>query len=185
MEGGRRLSARRSSCSSLPLIVVIAIGVKLSSRGPVIYPQERVTWNGRRFAMFKFRTMPVGAEATTGPVCRPRRDARDALRCVAAPLQSRRAAAAVQRAARRDVARGPRPERPEFVAKFRDRIEVRTKHLVKAGITGWAQVNDLRGDSDIALRIQYDLYYVEHWSPWFDLRILALTFGTSTTRNAH
>jgi putative colanic acid biosynthesis UDP-glucose lipid carrier transferase len=81
---------------------------------------------------------------------------------------------------------GPRPERPEFVAEFRDRIPgYMQKHLVKAGITGWAQVNDLRGDSDLPLRIQYDLYYVEHWSPWFDLRILALTlWHILTTRNA-
>ena len=81
---------------------------------------------------------------------------------------------------------GPRPERPEFVEKFRDRVPgYMQKHLVKAGITGWAQVNDLRGDSDLALRIQYDLYYVEHWSPWFDLRILALTlWHILTTRNA-
>jgi len=81
---------------------------------------------------------------------------------------------------------GPRPERPDFVAQFRDRIPgYMQKHLVKAGITGWAQVNDLRGDSDLAQRIQYDLYYIEHWSIWFDLRILALTlWHILKTRNA-
>jgi putative colanic acid biosysnthesis UDP-glucose lipid carrier transferase len=81
---------------------------------------------------------------------------------------------------------GPRPERPDFVAQFRDRFPgYMQKHLVKAGITGWAQINDLRGDSDIAQRIQYDLYYIEHWSIWFDLRILALTlWHILKTRNA-
>ena len=161
---------------TLPLIAMIALGIRLSSRGPVIYAQERVTWNGRRFAMYKFRTMPLDAEAS-GPVWSSRDEAR------ATPLG---------RVLRRfsldelpqlfNVLRGemslvgPRPERPEFVARFRDGVPgYMQKHLVKAGITGWAQVNDLRGDSDLALRIQYDLYYVEHWSPWFDLRILALT----------
>jgi len=173
---------------ALPLIVVIALGIKLTSHGPVIYAQERVTWNGRRFAMFKFRTMPVDAEATTGPVWSTRGESR-----------ATRFGALLRRFSLDELPQlfnvmrgemslvGPRPERPEFVAKFRDRIPgYMQKHLVKAGITGWAQVNDLRGDSDIAQRIQYDLYYVEHWSPWFDLRILALTlWHILTTRNAH
>jgi putative colanic acid biosynthesis UDP-glucose lipid carrier transferase len=71
---------------------------------------------------------------------------------------------------------GPRPERPEFVERFkRDIPGYMQKHLVKAGITGWAQVNDLRGDTDLSRRIQYDLYYIENWSIWFDLRIIGLT----------
>ncbi len=82
---------------------------------------------------------------------------------------------------------GPRPERPEFVREFRQRIPgYMQKHLVQAGITGWAQVNDLRGDSDLEQRIQYDLYYIDNWSLWFDLRILALTlWHILTSRNAH
>ena len=82
---------------------------------------------------------------------------------------------------------GPRPERPEFVEKFRHQIPgYMQKHLVRAGITGWAQVNDLRGDSDLEQRIQYDLYYIDHWSIWFDLRILALTlWHILKSRNAH
>jgi putative colanic acid biosynthesis UDP-glucose lipid carrier transferase len=173
---------------ALPLIAAIAVGVKLSSRGPIIYPQERVTWNGRRFAMYKFRTMPVDAEADTGPVW----SSRDETRATPFGALLRRFSLDelpqlfnVMRGEMSLV--GPRPERPEFVAQFRDRVPgYMQKHLVKAGITGWAQVNDLRGDSDIALRIQYDLYYVEHWSPWFDLRILALTlWHILTTRNAH
>jgi len=173
--------------AALPLIVLIAIGIKLTSRGPAIYPQERVTWNGRRFAMYKFRTMPVGVELESGPVWSSRDEAR------ATPLgKVLRRFSLDELPQLFNVLRGemslvgPRPERPEFVAKFRDGVPgYMQKHLVKAGITGWAQVNDLRGDSDLALRIQYDLYYVEHWSPWFDLRILALTlWHILTTRNA-
>jgi putative colanic acid biosynthesis UDP-glucose lipid carrier transferase len=73
---------------------------------------------------------------------------------------------------------GPRPERPQFVGEFRKQIPgYMQKHLVKAGITGWAQVHDLRGDSDLVKRIEYDLFYIENWSVWFDLRILLLTFA--------
>jgi putative colanic acid biosynthesis UDP-glucose lipid carrier transferase len=172
---------------ALPLIVLIAIGIKLTSGGPAIYAQERVTWNGRRFSMYKFRTMPVDAESASGPVWSSRGEAR------ATPLgKVLRRFSLDELPQLFNVLRGemslvgPRPERPEFVAKFRDGVPgYMQKHLVKAGITGWAQVNDLRGDSDLALRIQYDLYYVEHWSPWFDLRILALTlWHILTTRNA-
>ena len=82
---------------------------------------------------------------------------------------------------------GPRPERPEFVARFRQEIPgYMQKHMVKAGITGWAQINDLRGSSDLGKRIQYDLYYIDNWSLWFDLRILALTlWHVVTSRHAH
>jgi putative colanic acid biosynthesis UDP-glucose lipid carrier transferase len=160
-----------------PFMALIAIGVKLSSPGPVFYRQERVTWNGERFAMLKFRTMPVDAEAGSGPVWSRRGERR------ATPF-----GAFLRRTSLDELPQflnvlqgqmslvGPRPERPEFVEQFRQQIPgYMQKHLVKAGITGWAQVNDLRGDSDLALRIQYDLYYIEHWSLWFDLRILVLT----------
>ncbi len=171
-----------------PVLALIAVGVKLSSPGPVLYRQQRVTWSGKHFAMLKFRTMAADAEAQSGPVWSSQDDAR------ATPF-----GAFLRRSSLDELPQlvnvlrgemslvGPRPERPEFVAGFRDRVPgYMQKHLVKAGITGWAQVNDLRGDSDLALRIQYDLYYVEHWSPWFDLRILALTlWHLLTTRNAH
>jgi putative colanic acid biosynthesis UDP-glucose lipid carrier transferase len=171
-----------------PLMLGIALAVRLSSPGPALYRQERVTWNGERFRMFKFRTMPIDAESDSGPVWARRHEAR---------------ATPVGRFLRRfsldelpqlfNVLRGemslvgPRPERPEFVEQFRREIPgYMQKHLVKAGITGWAQVNDLRGDTDLAQRINYDLYYIEHWSAWFDLRILALTlWHILTSRNAH
>ena len=82
---------------------------------------------------------------------------------------------------------GPRPEQPQYVEELRQTIPYyNTRLSVRPGLTGWAQVNDLRGDSDLARRIQYDLYYIDHWSLWFDLRILALTlWHILTSRNAH
>ena len=162
-----------------PLMLAIAIGVKRSSPGPVFYRQERVTWNGERFSMLKFRTMPAGAEAESGPVW-------------ANPAQQRATpfGAFLRRWSLDELPQfinvlrgdmsivGPRPERPEFVARFKQEIPgYMQKHLVKAGITGWAQVNDFRGDTDLRARIQYDLYYIENWSVWFDLRIIAMTIG--------
>ncbi|TMH69740.1 MAG: undecaprenyl-phosphate glucose phosphotransferase [Betaproteobacteria bacterium] len=170
-----------------PLILAIALGVKLSSRGPVLYRQERVTWNGRRFTMLKFRTMPADAEAESGPVWMRRGEKRTTALGAILRRFSLDELPQLVNVLRGDMSLvGPRPERPDFVAQFRDRIPgYMQKHLVKAGITGWAQVNDLRGDSDLAQRIQYDLYYIEHWSIWFDLRILALTlWHILKTRNA-
>jgi undecaprenyl-phosphate glucose phosphotransferase len=160
-----------------PAMIAIAIGIKLTSPGPVFYRQVRVTWNGQRFGMLKFRSMPVDAEAETGPVW-------------TAPGERRatRFGAFLRRYSLDELPQlfnvlsgamsivGPRPERPEFVERFRQDIPgYMQKHLVKAGITGWAQVNDLRGDTDLAMRIQFDLYYIENWSIWFDLRIIGLT----------
>src|SRR6476469_9541972 len=119
---------------ALPLIVLIAVAIKLTSRGPVIYPQERVTWNGRRFAMYKFRTMPVDVESESGPVWSSRGEAR------ATPLgKVLRRFSLDELPQLFNVLRGemslvgPRPERPEFVAKFRDGVPgYMQKHLVKA-----------------------------------------------------
>ena len=169
-------------------MLAIAIGVKRSSPGPVFYRQERVTWNGERFSMLKFRTMPAGVEAESGPVW-------------ASPAQQRATpfGAFLRRWSLDELPQfinvlrgemsivGPRPERPEFVARFKQEIPgYMQKHLVKAGITGWAQVNDFRGDTDLRARIQYDLYYIENWSVWFDLRIIAMTIvHVIRSRNAY
>jgi len=171
-----------------PLLAAIAVVVKISSGGPVIYRQERVTWNGRFFRMYKFRTMPLDAEAETGPAWSTHGDSRATRLGALLRRYSLDELPQLFNVLRGDMSLvGPRPERPEFVEKFRDRVPgYMQKHLVKAGITGWAQVNDLRGDTDLALRIEHDLYYVEHWSMWFDLRILALTlWHVATASNAH
>ncbi|MEP7208070.1 MAG: undecaprenyl-phosphate glucose phosphotransferase [Casimicrobiaceae bacterium] len=161
---------------SAPAMLLIALGVKLSSPGPVFYGQDRMTRNAAHFRMYKFRTMPHGLERD-GPMWSGDGAAR-----------ATRFGAFLRRFSLDELPQllnvlrgemtlvGPRPERPEFVAQFRRQIPgYMQKHLVKAGITGWAQVNDLRGDSDIPARLQYDLYYIDHWSVWFDLRILSLT----------
>ena len=171
-----------------PLMLAIAIGVKLSSPGPVFYRQERVTWNGQRFRILKFRTMPIGSENTSGPIW-SRHDEPRATR-FGAFLRRTSLDELPQfiNALRGEMSVvGPRPERPEFVERFKQEIPgYMQKHLVKAGITGWAQVNDFRGDSDIHERIQCDLYYIENWSVWFDLRIIALTLvHVFRSRNAH
>jgi len=159
-----------------PLMVIIAMAVKASSPGPVFYRQERVGWNGERFDMLKFRSMRVETErdgvAWGGARDKPvtsvgaflRRTSLDELPQFINVLKGEMSIV------------GPRPERPVFVEQFKEEIpDYMKKHLVKAGITGWAQVNGLRGDTDIARRIEYDLYYIENWSLSFDLKIIILT----------
>ncbi len=162
-----------------PVMIWCAIGVKRSSPGPIFYRQERVSWNGTPFKMLKFRSMPVEVEDETGAVW-------------AKPGENRATefGAMLRRTSLDELPQfinvlkgdmsivGPRPERPVFVEKFKDEIPLyMQKHLVKAGITGWAQVNGWRGDTDLNKRIEYDLYYIEHWSLWFDLKIIILTIA--------
>jgi len=160
-----------------PVLAAVAIGVKLSSPGPALFRQERVTWNGQRFTMLKFRSMPITVEMDTGPVWATQGEQRATRFGAFLRRYSLDELPQLFNVLRGDMSIvGPRPERPEFVERFRRDIPgYMQKHLVKAGITGWAQVNDLRGDTDLAQRIQYDLYYIEHWSVWFDLRIIGLT----------
>lgn len=170
-----------------PLMLAIAAGIKLTSPGPVLYRQKRVTWNGQVFEMLKFRSMPVTAEDATGPVWARRGEARATPFGTFLRRTSLDELPQLLNVLRGDMSLvGPRPERPEFVEHFRSSIPgYMQKHLVKAGITGWAQVHDLRGDSDLAQRIQYDLFYIDNWSLWFDLRILFRTlWHILTSRNA-
>ena len=174
--------------AGIPFWIAIAIGVKVSSPGPVFYRQERVTWNGQKFAMFKFRSMPEDVESGSGPVWSRQGEERATRFGSFLRRYSLDELPQLLNVLKGDMSLvGPRPERPEFVREFRQRIPgYMQKHLVKAGITGWAQVNDLRGDSDLEQRIQYDLYYIDNWSLWFDMRILALTlWHILTSRNAH
>lgn len=171
-----------------PLLLAIAIAIKLTSSGPILYRQERVTWNGRRFTMLKFRSMPVGSERVSGPVWSQQADPRATRLGALLRRYSLDELPQLLNVLHGDMSLvGPRPERPEFVAQFRQAIPgYMQKHMVKAGITGWAQVNDLRGSSDLGKRIQYDLFYIDNWSVWFDLRILALTVShVIRSRNAY
>jgi exopolysaccharide biosynthesis polyprenyl glycosylphosphotransferase len=161
---------------ALPVAIIAGL-VKLTSPGPMFYRQERMGLDGMGFTVYKFRSMTLGAEDSTGPIWARDDDPRTT---------------AVGRWLRRfdldelpqfwNVLKGdmsivgPRPERPFFVEQFKHRIpQYMLRHKVKAGITGWAQVNGWRGNTSLEKRIEYDLYYIEHWSVSLDLKIMWLT----------
>jgi exopolysaccharide biosynthesis polyprenyl glycosylphosphotransferase len=160
-----------------PVFLIIGALIKLNSRGPVFYVQGRMGLDGRRFNMVKFRTMICDAERETGPVmCRPddpritkigrflRKFSLDELPQLVNVLKGEMSLI------------GPRPERPEFVREFADKIpKYMLRHKVKCGITGWAQVHNLRQDTPIDKRIEYDFYYIQNWSPALDLKIVWMT----------
>ena len=160
-----------------PLMAIIALLVKASSPGPVFYRQERMGLNGKTFEMLKFRSMPVAAEQTSGPVWATKGEDR------ATPIgKFLRRTSLDELPQFINVLRGemsivgPRPERPVFIASFRSQVPgYMLRHKVKAGITGWAQVNGWRGDTSIERRIEYDLYYIQHWSLAFDIKIMLMT----------
>ncbi len=160
-----------------PLLALIALAVYLQDRGPVFYRQLRMGLDGRPFWILKFRTMVVDAEKETGPRFAHPGDPR--VTKVGAFLRRTSLDELPQlwNVLKGDMSLvGPRPERPEFVARFRARYpEYMARHRVKAGITGWAQVHDLRGQSSIRKRIAYDLYYIDNWSLGLDFKILGLT----------
>ncbi len=160
-----------------PLLFIMSVAVKLSSPGPVFYAQERMGLDGKVFKMLKFRSMPVDAEKETGAVWAVKDDPRRT-----------KFGAFIRKTSLDEFPQlfnvlmghmslvGPRPERPVFIDQFRDRIpKYMLRHKVKAGITGWAQVNGWRGDTDLRRRIEFDIYYIENWSFWFDLRIIWTT----------
>ncbi|WP_313218122.1 undecaprenyl-phosphate glucose phosphotransferase [Stenotrophomonas sp.] len=160
-----------------PLMLAIAAAVKLSSPGPVFYRQERMSWNNKTFWMLKFRSMPVDAETASGAVW-----------AKAGESRATRTGAFLRKTSLDELPQfinvllgdmsivGPRPERPIFVHKFKNEIPAyMKKHMVKAGITGWAQINGWRGSTDLHKRIECDLFYIENWSFWFDIKIIFLT----------
>lgn len=170
-----------------PLLMLIALLVKMSSRGPVLYSQERVSYDGSKFNIFKFRSMRTDAE-NSGPGWTKPGDCR-----VTALGKFLRSTSLDELPQLYNVLRGdmsivgPRPERPVFIDEFRQRIpKYMLRHKVPAGITGWAQVNGWRGDTSIDKRIEYDLYYIENWSLILDIKIMFLTlFRGLTNRNAY
>ena len=163
-----------------PFMLLIALLIKLDSRGPAFYTQERMGLDSRPFEMIKFRSMQEGAEDETGPVWATKEDPRRT-----------RLGAFIRRYSIDELPQfinvftgdmslvGPRPERPVFVQQFKQIIpRYVERHQEKAGMTGWAQVNGLRGDTSIVERTKYDLYYIENWSILFDLKILIKTVFT-------
>jgi exopolysaccharide biosynthesis polyprenyl glycosylphosphotransferase len=169
-------------------MVIIGLLIKLTSKGPVFYKQIRVGMDQKEFEMLKFRTMRVDAEKEDGPQW-------------AKPDDPRRTAigAWLRRGSLDELPQlinvikgemslvGPRPERPCFVQQFSEEYKkYMLRHKLKAGMTGWAQVNGFRGDTSLKKRLQYDLYYIKNWSFWLDLRVLLLTpLRIIKSRNAY
>jgi exopolysaccharide biosynthesis polyprenyl glycosylphosphotransferase len=166
-----------SLMATSPICVLAAATIKFTDGGPIFYRQERVGQDGQSFMIYKFRTMRTDAETDSGPVwarkeddrCTPigrllRRFNLDELPQLLNVLWGNMSLV------------GPRPERPHFVEQFRGEIpRYMSRHKFKSGITGWAQVNGLRGNTSLQERIKYDLYYLENWSLLFDLEILFMT----------
>jgi len=161
-----------------PIIAVAGALIKASSPGPVFYSQERCGEQGDPFTIYKLRTMRADAETDSGPVFAALED--DRATRVGAFLRRHNLDELPQfwnvLTGRMSLV-GPRPERPHFVETFKDDISrYMRRHVSKPGLTGWAQVNGLRGNSSIEGRVKYDLYYLENWSLAFDFKILAMTF---------
>lgn len=167
-----------------PIMLISAIGVKLSSPGPVIFKQERMGKDRRRFYMYKFRSMRLN-------------DAQDTAWSGDTDERRTRFGALMRKCSLDELPQlwnvlkgdmslvGPRPEIPYYVERFRDEVPVyMVKHQVRPGITGWAQINGYRGDTSIRRRIEHDVYYIENWSLGFDLEILLKTvFGGKFLNN--
>ena len=161
-----------------PLMLIAVIGIKLTSRGPLIYKQERVGLHNRPFQMYKFRTMEVQKEEEEKKGWTTKNDPR--VTPIGRILRKTSIDEMPQffNVLKGDMSLiGPRPERPLWVEKFKEEIpRYMIKHQVRPGLTGWAQVNGYRGDTSIRKRIEYDLYYIENWTMGFDMKILFLTF---------
>jgi exopolysaccharide biosynthesis polyprenyl glycosylphosphotransferase len=160
-----------------PVLFLIALAVKLSSAGPIIFRQQRVGLNGRVFWIYKFRTMRAVSSCIS-----------DTQWTAAHDPQVTRVGTYLRRTGLDELPQfinvlkgemsmvGPRPERPYFVEVFKQQIpEYMARHRVKCGMTGWAQINGWRGDTSIQKRLEHDLHYMQRWSLWFDLKILVLT----------
>jgi Undecaprenyl-phosphate glucose phosphotransferase len=171
-----------------PVLLLLAIAIRLGSPGPVLFSQERMGLDGRLFRVWKFRTMKVDAEAQSGPVWATPDDPRRTRLGAFLRRLSLDELPQLFNVLRGEMSLvGPRPERPVFIQDFRARVpKYMLRHMVQAGMTGWAQVNGWRGDTSIEQRIEHDLYYIENWSWRLDLKILALTLLRGFTgKNAY
>ncbi|MBR4668467.1 MAG: undecaprenyl-phosphate glucose phosphotransferase [Butyrivibrio sp.] len=157
-----------------PVMIIAAIAVKSTSKGPLIYKQERIGLNGAPFMMYKFRTMKVQTEAEEKKGWTTKNDPRvTEVGAVLRKLSIDEMPQFFNVLVGKMSLVGPRPERPQFVEKFKEQIpRYMVKHQVRPGITGWAQINGYRGDTSIRKRIDYDIYYIENWSMAFDFKII-------------
>ncbi len=163
---------------SAPVLLLVAVLIKLESRGPIIFRQERVGLDGKEFEMLKFRSMRVDAEDKTGPVWANKNDDRKTRLGAFLRKTSVDELPQLFNVLKGDMSLvGPRPERPVFVEEFKKSVPQYMLRLkMKAGLTGWAQVNGWRGDTSLNKRIEFDLYYIKNWSLLFDLKIILMTF---------
>jgi Undecaprenyl-phosphate glucose phosphotransferase len=171
-----------------PFFLILSILIKLTSRGPVFFKQERIGANNVKFEIYKFRSMTIQDKKESDTVWTTASDSR------VTPVGK------IMRKANIDELPqfwnvlignmsvvGPRPEREHFVEQFKKDIpHYKVRHFVKSGITGWAQANGWRGDTCIEKRVEYDIYYIENWNFWFDIKIIWRTiFGRETQKNAY
>ena len=171
-----------------PVFLAIALAVKLTSKGPVFFSQDRVGLDNEVFKIIKFRTMRVQTTQASNTVWTTKDDPR------ITPIGK-----FLRKSSLDEIPQffnifvgqmsvvGPRPERPYYVDQFRDKYKYfKRRHAVKAGLTGWAQINGLRGDTSIQDRIDADLYYIENWTFFLDLKIVLLTpFKGMIHKNAY
>jgi len=166
---------------------VVALLIRLTSKGPVLYTQQRMGLDGKPFVIFKFRSMYEDAERDTGPVWAVSDDPR---RTPVGKFMRRFSIDELPQLVnvlKGDMSLvGPRPERPAFVKEFKERIPLyMLRHKVKCGMTGWAQVNGWRGNTSIEKRIEHDLYYIQNWSLGLDVKILWRTWRAVLHKHAY
>jgi exopolysaccharide biosynthesis polyprenyl glycosylphosphotransferase len=162
---------------ALPFVAVLGVLIKVHDGGPIFYKQERMGQDGKIFTLYKFRTMRTGAETGTGPVWAKENDERRTPVGVFLRRYNFDELPQLWNVIRGEMSLvGPRPERPHFVDELREIVpRYMARHRVKSGLTGWAQVNGYRGNTSITERVKYDLYYMENWSLFLDLKILLMT----------
>lgn len=173
-----------------PLMLLLSLGVKLSSKGPIFYGQKRMGLDGQEFMMWKFRSMKIDSDQdASGKMGWTTKD--DPRKTKFGNILRKTSLDELPQVWNVVIGNmslvGPRPEQPYWVDQFKDEIPMyMLRHKMKAGITGWAQVNGLRGDTSISKRIEFDIYYIKNWSFWFDIKILFLTFFKGfINRNAY
>ncbi len=171
-----------------PFLLIVALIIKCTSKGPVIFKQERVGLHNKPFAMYKFRTMYVQDTEEEVKAWTTKNDPRVTKVGKFFRRTSIDELPQLFNILKGDMSVvGPRPERPQFVEKFKEEIpRYMVKHQVRPGLTGWAQINGYRGDTSIKRRIEHDIYYIENWTIWFDIKIIFLTvFRVLIDKNAY
>lgn len=171
-----------------PLMLLIFVAIKLTSRGPVLYRQRRMGLDGQVFNILKFRTMKVSAEKESGAVWATKNDPRRTpVGALLRKISLDELPQLINVLMGEMSLVGPRPERPELIIKFKKTIpKYMLRHKMKAGMTGWAQVHGYRGNTSLEKRIEYDLYYIQHWSLLLDIKIIFMTFWSGLiSKNAY